>query len=310
MKLQKTIVALVAAFAAIVPASAKDAPVTPGATASMIVTATVDDGKRMPELHKEDIFVNRGKERLPVIDFVPAQGDRAGLDLFILIDDATESGLGAHLNDLKNFVKAQPESTMVGVAYGRNGTIVVAQDLTNDHDRAARAIRLPMGSAGAYGSPYLSVTDLMKRWPDNMNRHELLLIGDGIDRANRERNALLNSDVDLAASVAQRAGVMIHTLYFPGIGHWHRNFFDATNGLNALAKLSDLTGGETFSLSVQRPVSVIPYLDTLQKVIDNQYLLTFAAKPDKKAGTQYISVGTEVAGVDLNAANGVWVPAK
>lgn len=310
MKAQYTILSLVAIFAALAPLYGKDVPTVPATVVSMTVTAAVDDGKRMPELQKEDIFVKRGKERLPVTEFAPARGDKAGLDLFILIDDATVTGLGSHLEDLRKFVDAQPESTLVGIAYGRNGVAHVVQDLTTDHARAARAIRLPMGSAGAYGSPYLSVADLMKRWPDSPNRRqEIALIGDGIDRARRERNALLNPDVDWAASVAQRRGILVHTIYFPGIGHWHRNHFDAFNGLNALAKLADATGGESFSLGVQSPVSLIPYLESLQKTLENQYLLTFAAKPDKKSGMQYISIKTEVAGVDFSAADAVWVPA-
>ncbi|HEY3823783.1 MAG TPA: hypothetical protein VGL82_04450 [Bryobacteraceae bacterium] len=310
MKAQYTIVSLVAIFTALAPLYGKDVPTIPATTVSMIVTAAVDDGKRMPELQKEDIFVKRGKERLPVMEFAPARGENAGLDLFIVIDDATVTGLGSHLEDLRKFVKAQPESTLVGIAYGRNAVAMIAQDLTNDHDKAARAIRLPMGSAGAYGSPYLSVADLMKRWPESTNRRqEVLLVGDGIDRARRERNALLNPDVDYAGSVAQRRGTIIHTIYFPGIGHWHRNHFDAFNGLNALAKLSDASGGESYSLGVESPVSLVPYLESLQNVLDNQYVLSFVAKPGKKAGMQYISISTEVAGVDISSADAVWIPA-
>ena len=50
----------------------------------------VADGKRMPEIKQEDVFVKKGKERLPVTEWVPAQGARAGLELFILIDDASD----------------------------------------------------------------------------------------------------------------------------------------------------------------------------------------------------------------------------
>ena len=52
-----------------------------------------------------------------------------------------------------------------------------------------------------------------------------------------------------------------------------------------------------------------PYLENLQKVLDNQYLLTVSANPDKKAGLQYISVRTEVAGVDFSVADAIWIPA-
>ncbi len=102
---------------------------------------------------------------------------------------------------------------------------------------------------------------------------------------------------------------MIHTIYVPGSGHWHRNFWEATNGENGLAKLSDKTGGESFFLSTQSPVSFTPWLDQLQKALDNQYLLTFSATPEKKAGLQYINVSTELAGVDFDTAEAVWVPA-
>jgi hypothetical protein len=93
------------------------------------------------------------------------------------------------------------------------------------------------------------------------------------------------------------------------VGHWHRNFFEANYGENALAKLSDAAGGESWFLGLQAPVSFAPYLDQLQTILDNQYLVTFAATPGKKAGLQSVNLSTEIPGVDLNAADAVWVPA-
>jgi hypothetical protein len=291
------------------PLKAKDMSTAPDVPIRMTVTATVDNGKRMPEMKPENIFVKNGKERLQVKEWVPAQGDRAGLELFILIDDASNTTLGSQLDDLRTFIKAQPASTSIGIGYARNATVQITQNLTTDHDLAAKSLRLPFGSAGAFGSPYLSVVDLMKRWPESDNRREVIMVTDGIDRAGRGRNALLNPDVDTAGSVAQRTGTIIHTVYFPGVGHWHRNFFVATNGQNALSKLSDVTGGESFYLGLQNPVSFAPYLNDLQKILDNQYLLTVSVRPDKKAGLKFITVSTEIPGVDLFSADAVWVPA-
>jgi hypothetical protein len=45
----------------------------------------------------------------------------------------------------------------------------------------------------------------------------------------------------------------------------------------------------------------------LQKILDNQYLLSFCAKPGKKAGLQYVSLNTELAGVEFAAPDAVWV---
>jgi hypothetical protein len=168
---------------------------------------------------------------------------------------------------------------------------------------------LPTGSAGAYGSPYLSAIDLMKRWPASSARHEMILVTDGIDRARRGHNALVNPDADSAISVAQRTGTMLHTIYAPSVGRSHRNYWEATNGQNGIAKLSDETGGESFFLGLQNGVSFQPYLDELKKIFDNQYLLTVSVKPGKKAGLQHIDLMTELAGVELDATDAVWVPA-
>jgi hypothetical protein len=304
---------LAASLAAVViitlPLQAKDPADSAAVPARMTVTASVDGGRRMPEIRREDVLVKKGKERLQVAGWVAAQGDHAGLEVFILIDDASSTSLGSQLGDLRTFINGQPKTTAIGVAYMRNATVQIVQDLTADHALAAKGLRLPLGSVGAYGSAYLSAIDLMTRWPSGANRREIVLVTDGIDRAGRGGNALFNPDVDRAIEIAQRNGIVVHSIYFPGVGHRHRNFWQATNGENALAKLSDGTGGESFFLGLQGPVSFAPYLEQLQKILDNQYLLTLSVKPAKKAALERVSIGTELAGVDLDAADAVWVPA-
>ena len=134
---------------------AQDAPGAGTVPVRMTVTASVDSDKRMPEIAKEDVAVKQGKERLQVSEWVPAQGDRAGLDLFILIDDASDATLGSQFDDLRGFINAQPSTTSIGIGYVRNATVQIVQNFTTDHAAAAKALRLPMGSVGAYGSPYL-----------------------------------------------------------------------------------------------------------------------------------------------------------
>jgi len=85
---------------------------------------------------------------------------------------------------------------------------------------------------------------------------------------------------------------------------------EATNGQSGIAKLSDVTGGESFFLGLQQPVSFAPYLDQLQNILNNQYLLSFSAQPGKKAQLQNVSINTEVAGVELASADAVWVPVR
>jgi len=278
---------------------------------SMTVTVNVAENKRMPEITQQDVFVKQGKERLKVTGWTPAQGDQAGLDLFILIDDASDSSLGSQLDDLRTFISAQPATTSVAVGYMSNTTVQLVQNFTTDHAAAAKSVRLPLGSAGAFGSPYLSVIDAMKRWPAHPNRREVIMVTDGIDRARggpRFRGLGFNPDVDSAGDVAMRTGTIIHTLYAPGVGRMRRNYWEANTGQMGISKLSDVTGGESYYLGLQSPVSFGPYLEQIQKVLNNQYLLSFAAKPGKKAGLQYVKLSTEVPGVEFSAADAVWVP--
>jgi len=128
----------------------------PSTTIPVRMTVTVrllDTDKRMPEVNREDVIVRQGKDRLKVTGWTPARGDRAGLDLFVLIDDASDPSLGSQLDDLRAFINAQAPSTSVGVAYMRNATVEITQNVTTDHSQAAKGLRLPIASSGAYGSP-------------------------------------------------------------------------------------------------------------------------------------------------------------
>jgi hypothetical protein len=119
----------------------------------MTVTADVPgEGKRVPQINREDVTVKQGEDRLQVTDWVAACEGKAGLDLFILIDDASDSSFRVQLNDLRAFVNVQPATTSVGIGYMRNATVQIMQNLTNDQAAAAKALRLPLGTTGAYGS--------------------------------------------------------------------------------------------------------------------------------------------------------------
>jgi len=120
----------------------------------------------------------------------------------------------------------------------------------------------------------------------------------------------ISPDVDSASTVAQRTGTIIHTIFTRGVGRWGSNFWEITNGQNSMAKLSDETGGESYYLGTQNAVSFRPYLDSLQRGFDNRYLLEFNAVPGGKPGLQYVKLTTEVAGVELNSADSVWVNAR
>jgi hypothetical protein len=298
----------------------------------MVITdQAMSDNSEVPVLSANAIKVKQGKNFLNVTQLIPAQGDNAALQLFILIDDTCDSSIGNNLNDLRDFITAQPATTAIGVAYMSNATIQITQNFTPDHDLAAKAVRLPRGNLSTMDSPYLSLMSLVKGWPEQKVRREVLMITDGIDRLRADRSSFSQSpsrypgapsavagpstmptispDADSASRNSQRYGVIVHSIYATGAGRLGRNAWEAQLGQSGIAKIADETGGEYFALGTQNAVSFKPYLDRLQKIFSNQYYLVFQAVPKKKEGLQRVNITTEVANADIAAADNVWVPA-
>src|SRR5262249_3191013 len=149
--------------------------------------------------------------------------------LAILIDDSLDPVTANQWNDLKAFILSQPETTYVAVGYARNGAVIVAQDFTKDHELAAKALRIPIGTAGAIASPYLAILDFVKRWPSPGGRNSILFIGSGIDYFRGGGFGLQNPDVDTAIERAEKANINIWTIYSPDNFHRGRGFFRVSN---------------------------------------------------------------------------------
>ena len=152
----------------------------------LVVTNEAARGDDVPTLQQGDVKVKQGKNFLKVNQLIPAKGDNAALQLFVLIDDTLGSGVGNNLNDIRDFINAQPASTVIAVGYMSNATVNIVQNFTADHDLAVKALRLPRGSFSTMDSPYLSLISLVKGWPQQNVRREVLMVTDGIDRLRGE----------------------------------------------------------------------------------------------------------------------------
>jgi hypothetical protein len=260
-----------------------------------------------PAIGKDDVVVYEDKDKKEVTGWVPAQGDRANLELAILIDDADSVDLGIQFGDIKNFIMSQPKTTGIGIFYAGNGTVQAASQFNSDHEAVAKTLRMPFGSTGAYSSLYLSLMDLISRWPVTGARREMLVIADGIDRL---RGDPFSPDVDLAVARAQKAGIMVHTLYASGVGRFSRNSVHVNYGQSNLSKITDGTGGEAFFQGLQTPISFAPFLEQLDMVLKNQYWLTFLTSRSKKQKGELRSfrVRTEQRNVEISSADKIFVP--
>jgi hypothetical protein len=293
----------------------------------MVITdSALRNDKELPPLKREDVKVKQGKTFLKVTQLIPAQGENAAVQLMIMIDDTLDTAAsGNNLSDLKAFISAQPASTVIGVAYMSNATVNVVQNFTADHALAVKAVRLPRGATSSMDSPYLSLISLVKSWPQQKVRREVLMVSDGIDRLRGEKPTpsrlgpnfgpvyhsmpTISVDATSASEISQRYNVIVNAIYAVGIGRSSRSSIDLQVGLSGLTKVADETGGDCFSLSTSNPVSFKPYLETLQKRLNNQYFLVFQAVPGKKAGFQRVNVQTELPNSKILAPNNAWVPA-
>jgi hypothetical protein len=251
----------------------------------VITDAALREDAELPPLRREDVKVKQGKNFLKVTQLIPAQGDNAALQLMILIDDTLNTSVGNNLTDVKDFISAQPSSTVIGIAY-MNAAVNVVQNFTADHDLAVKAVRLPRGSFSSMDSPYLSLISLVKSWPQQNVRREVLMVSDGIDRLRGEKPGpsrlgpnfgpvyhsmpTLSVDATSASEISQRYNVLVHSIYEAGVGRAGRSSWDLQLGLSGLSKLADETGGECYSLGNSPLVSFKPHLERLQKLFSNQ----------------------------------------
>src|SRR5579863_9177364 len=295
-------------FAAL-PASAQQASSSTDVPVHMVVTAKPHHGAQAPAIAADDVKVFQRGKLDAVTSWVPLQGDRAGLQLFILIDDTSRDSLALQFSSIKNFIDEQPASTAIGIGYMRNGAVFTAQDLTTDRALAEKSLRLPVGASVGYTSPYLALSDLMKKWPATKDRREILMITSGTDPLGGGyfNDPFNNPYLDAAADQAQRGGFIIYSIYSPGSGRLGRGLIRTELAQTGLDVLAQRTGGATYYLMYGSPVDLTPYLQDVTYNLKHQYELVFLAKSAKKPTLEPVKVKTEMPKIGLISAENGYV---
>jgi len=299
MKLKAVAAGLVlSALAYVLPAVAQQGDIV---SAQTVVTVVPKNGEA-PELQQQNLKVWADGKQSEVTSWQALRGDRAGLEFVVLIDDSARSSIGLQLNELSKFIQAMPPTTLVGVAYMQNGRAAFEQNLTADHALAAKALRLTSGVPGGNSSPYFCLSDLVKRWPseDPKNRREVLMVSDGVDRYNLRYDPD-NPYVQAAITDAQRARVIVNSIYFRDTGRLDRSGYETNAGQNLLAQVTQSTGGKLYWEGLSNPVSFQPFLQDLSKRLENQYELGFTARARSKPDLIQLKVKTDVSRVNVDA---------
>ena len=285
-------IALAMGICLAMPGALRTAAAQETSTGRAVVTAETKAAEGAITIPKQRISIYENRKLQDVSGWTPLRGPRSGLQLVILLDDSSGGNLGLQLNDIRSFLSGLPPTVQVAIGYMRNGTPNLVQNFTNDHAQAAKALRLPQGVAGGNGSPYFCLSDLVKRWPGGNNdvRREVIMVTDGVDRYSGGRFDPENPYVRAATSDAQKAGVIVYSIYYRGAGRFDRSALVTDGGQNYLTQISGDTGGKVYLEGFGNPVSFAPFLSDIQRKLQNQYELTFVSTA--KPGLQPIRVKT------------------
>ena len=281
----------------------------PGSRVTLTITHETKKGEAS-QLAAPEINVKEENSERNVLNLTPAGEKNAPIQLLLLIDDSAQTSFGTQIQSLRRFVSGLPENIEIGIGYMRNGTNQMTSKFTHDHKAAASTIRLPLGVGGSNVSPYDSLADAIKEWPgeNESERKEVIMIGSGIEGLGGGFTPE-NPYVRRGIQAAQKAGVVVYTIYHPSYGSG-RFFWRGTWGQNFLSQLADETGGEAYNINMGTPVSIDPFLDAILDQFHNQYLLTFEAKPTNKSDLQRVKISLKEEKGNIASASKAFVKAS
>ncbi len=278
-----------------------------GTPVQMMVTIGHHYGHEAPLLTRDDLTITQNYEPLPISNLVPLRGDRAGLELFLLVDNCSNCEPGSNFEELSHFISSQPPATKVGVAYILNGRLQVAENPTTDRARTVKALSTPEGNNPA--SPFVALADLIRGWPQSTSRRVVLMISNGINPSTTQNYQ--DPSAEAALEAAQRAGVTLFVIYHPSANYLSTDSSKLYSGQVQLAHVADETGGEAYFLGFGPLPSLAPFLSDLADHLGNQYLLEFLAKPAEGSGElQRVTVKSKITDLDVMVPNKVWIPGE
>lgn len=237
-----------------------------------------DERPASEELRVLNLTVTEDGERQEILSTRSA-ADRAPLALTLLVQDDLASPIGLEIRGLADFIRSLPQGSHVQVGYLRSGSLQLRQKFTTDLERAAKALRVPIGSPSAAPyNPYVQIYDSLKRYGGVPlgTRRAVLVISDGLDlsRGFDSSSPTQSVDLDRAIGEAQRRSVAIYGIYAPTAGQGGNRSL-VSNAQGSLQRLTDETGGKAFFQGTGAPVSIAPFLREVSDRLARQFALTY-----------------------------------
>jgi len=196
------------------------------------------------------------------------------INLAILVQDDLTSQLGNELGVTADFIRSLPRGSRVMVGYITAGSLQVRQPFTNDLNRAAQSLRIPVSSTAASPySPYVEVIEALRSFNSNLRgRNAVLLISDGLDvsRGFDVDSSGHTVDLERAIKQANQRSVAVYTFYAPSVGLTSRSMLAASYGQNSLNRLAHDTGGKAFFQGPTGFVTFDSYYVRLAQALNEQ----------------------------------------
>ena len=197
------------------------------------------------------------------------------LNLAILIQDDLTPQVGNELKVTREFIRSLPNGSQVMVGYITAGSLQVRQPFTTDLEKAARSLRVPIGSTTASPfNPYVEVIEALKKFnQDGTNANALLLISDGLDTSRGFDSTAAGHTLDINRAIAEanKRQVAVFSFYAPSVGLTSRSRLAASYGQSSLNRISDETGGRAFFQGTTGFVTFDSYFDRLRVQLNRQY---------------------------------------
>jgi len=257
------------------------------------------------ELQTVDLTVNEDGEPQTILS-IRSMGSNSPLTLMVLIQDDVSPSIGLEIKSMANFINKLPRGSRVSVGYLHSGSMQVRQKFTSDLEKAARALRVPIGVASvAPYNPYVEVIDAAKRFDAQpAGRRAILLVSDGLDVSHGIDSSGPGQSLDLQRAIteAQRRSIAVYSFYAPAALTTTDNGL-VGNAQSSLTRLSDETGGKAFFQGFGPPTSFDPFLKELNSRLERQIALTYLSTHPSK-GFHRVKITSSTPGVDVSYPSG------
>jgi hypothetical protein len=258
-------------------------PRGPAKPVTVPVTIRVREAKRELEMRFVDYLLREDGEMQTILS-IRAPKDNP-ISLAILVQDDLVPSVSSEIRGIADFIRSLPLGSRVMIGYIRTGSLEVRRKFTNDLERAATSVRVPLGTSSASPfNPYVEIIEALRRFDSQpLGRRAIIVVSDGLDvsRGLDSSSPGLSLDLQRAITEAQRRSVAVYSIYVPaaaGIG----NQLLGANGQGSLEKLSVETGGKAYFQGTGAPVSFKPFLKQIDESLSRQIALTYLSTHTNK----------------------------